>query len=269
MVSNTHGSFNSSIKKTGPKIKISPKKHSGNPIKLDRNLKNIEKRILQKMKSKNGGQGIPALVKMPSIERNKSPNFPQASGRLLQESDYRAKPSKNRRYKFAEGESSSMITLSRSKVNPRNEKSSISQSTRQTVAGSFRPNDADSIIRNIQAPKPLNDHYSEYNLYNSYGSSNGFSEEKRLSNKMKYKIKSNFKYRDELETAETDSFFSSKFSKFNVPANMDGQTILKPNRSLIEGMKKMKGNENLRPIAFPNISKRIPDCNSGSFPSIS
>jgi len=79
MISHPSGSFNSSLQKSGLKIKLSPKKNSGNPIKLDKNLKSIEKRILQKMKNKNNPSSPPPLMKMPSIERTNSPNFMQSS----------------------------------------------------------------------------------------------------------------------------------------------------------------------------------------------
>jgi len=175
---------------------------------------------------------------------------------------------KNSRYKDIDDQDSTIMNLAKSKLNQRLEKSKMSQSIRQTVAGSFRPNDPDSIMNSIQVPKPMNDHHSEYDMYNSYGSSNGFGDEKRLSNKMMYKIKASFKYRDEVETAETDSFFSSKFSKFNVPPNGDGRPIIKPNKNMVEGMKKMHGNGGSGPTNFPNISKKVPDCNNGSLPSI-
>ncbi len=268
MVGHQHSSFNSSLKKQGVKIKLSPKKNSGNPIKLDKNLKSIEKRILQKLKNKNNPSSPPPLIKMPSIERTNSPTFAPSSSGLSRENEYWSKPAKNGRYKNIDEDSNSMVNLAKSKLSQRLDKSKMSQSIRQTVAGSFRPNDPDSIMNSIQVPKPMNDHHSEYDMYNSYGSSNGFGDEKRLSNKMIYKIKASFKYRDEVETAETDSFFSSKFSKFNMPPQGDGRPILKPNRSIVEGMKKMGGNEPADGLNFPTISKKVPDCNSGSLPSI-
>ena len=204
-------------------MKVSPKKHSGNPIKLDKNLKSIENRILQKMRNKINPGNAP-LIKMPSIERSNSSNFRSGEVSLSKENEYSHKPLRNCRYN-SEIDEDSLVNLGRSKASQRNDKASMPHSIRQTVAGSFRPSDLNSIMNSIQVPRPMNDHYSEYDLYNSYGSSNGFSEEKRLSNKMKNKIKASFKYRDEVETAETDSFFSSKFSKFNVPNQMDGKII--------------------------------------------
>ena len=219
------------------------------------------------MRSKHNPANAP-LMRMPSIERNHSSNYMGSEKNLAKESEYSNKPLRNRRYHNSDVDDDSIVNMGRPKISQRNDKSSMSQSIRQTVAGSFRPNDPESIIKNIQVPRPLNDHYSEYDLYNSYGSSNGFSDEKRLSNKMKNKIKASFKYRDEVETAETDSFFSSKFSKFNVPTPIDGQPIVKPNKGIISLLRKNKEEGGSKPTSFPSISKRMPDCNSGSLPSI-
>mmetsp|Transcript_12228 Transcript_12228/g.12261 ORF Transcript_12228/g.12261 Transcript_12228/m.12261 type:complete len:331 (-) Transcript_12228:32-1024(-) len=268
MISHQNPSFNSSIKKPGLKIKLSPKKNSGNPIKLDKNLKNIEKRILQKMKNKNNPSSPPSLTKMPSIERANSPSFMPSSSSAIMSNEYSHSNAKNSRYKDIDDNDSAIINLAKAKLSQRNDKNKMSQSIRQTVAGSFRPNDPNSIMNSIQVPKPMNDHRSEYDMYNSYGSSNGFGGEKRLSNKMILKIKASFKYRDEVETAETDSFFSSKFSKFNVPPQGDGRPFMNPNRNMAEGMINTQGNENKGPTNFPIISKKVPDCNNGSLPSI-
>ena len=61
-------SFHNSMKKKS-KLTIAPMKHNS-PLKLDKNLKSIENRILQKMKNKREGNVV--LSKMPSIERNHS-----------------------------------------------------------------------------------------------------------------------------------------------------------------------------------------------------
>lgn len=269
MVSHPQPSFNASIKKPGLKIKLSPKKTSGNPIKLDKNLKSIEKRILQKLKNKNNPASPSPLIKMPSIERTNSPSFVPSKSGLLKDNEYSSKPPNNGRYKIGGDENNSVVNLAKSKLSQRLDKSKMSQSIRQTVAGSFRPNDPESLMNGFQVPKPMNDHHSEYDMYNSYGSSNGFGDEKRLSNKMMYKIKNSFKYRDEVETAETDSFFSSKFSKFNVPSPQgDRRPILKPNRSAVQGLQSLGGDGEGKPFNFPKISKINPDSNSGSLPSI-
>jgi hypothetical protein len=107
--------------------------------------------------------------------------------------------------------------------------------------------------------KPSRDSQSNYDAYNSsYGSSIGFSDEKRLSDKMKFKIKASFRYRDEIETAETDSLFSSKFSKFSPHGSVDGQPILKPNRSILNEVIKRQQSDNAQPANFPSISKNVP-----------
>ena len=49
------------------------KKKNNSPLKLDKNLKSIENRILNKMKNKR--ENSHAQSKMPSIERNNSPTI--------------------------------------------------------------------------------------------------------------------------------------------------------------------------------------------------
>mmetsp|Transcript_14489 Transcript_14489/g.12756 ORF Transcript_14489/g.12756 Transcript_14489/m.12756 type:complete len:206 (+) Transcript_14489:433-1050(+) len=205
---------------------------------------------------------------MPSIDRNNSANYLNGEPSISREKEYRNKPHKNRRYLSTDQDNDSMITLSRSKGGLKNEKASMSQSIRQTVVGSFRPNDPNSIMKSIQVQKPMNDHYSEYDLYNSYGSSNGFTAEKKLSNKMMTKIKASFKYRDEVETAETDSFFSSKFSRFNVPNKGNNQPISHPTNSTMPEIRKKAVDGGSKQSNFPSISKCMPDYNNGSLPSI-
>lgn len=118
-------------------------------------------------------------------------------------------------------------------------------------------------------PKPAPDAYSEYDLYGSYGSSIGFSEEKRLSDKVKNKIKASFRYRDEIETADSDSLFSSKFSKFAVPKDSDSFVIGKQNKSNLSEIIKKQQIEGGKQFSFPAITKNIPSGGSQlSFPSI-
>mmetsp|Transcript_14489 Transcript_14489/g.12757 ORF Transcript_14489/g.12757 Transcript_14489/m.12757 type:complete len:134 (+) Transcript_14489:3-404(+) len=52
LVNNSVAAYPTPLKNSAIKIKVSPKKHPGHPIKLDKNLKSIENRILQKMKNK-------------------------------------------------------------------------------------------------------------------------------------------------------------------------------------------------------------------------
>ena len=118
-------------------------------------------------------------------------------------------------------------------------------------------------------PKPAPDAYSEYDLYGSYGSSIGFSEEKRLSDRAKNKIKASFRYRDEIETADSDSFFSSKFSKFGVPKDTEASSIVKPSKSILGEIIKRQQSDGGKPFVFPTIAKNIPNGgNQLSFPSL-
>jgi len=75
---------------------------------------------------------------------------------------------------------------------------------------------------------------------------------------MRSKIKATFKYRDEVETCDSDSFFSSKFSKFSVPTNADSSPIEKPNRNIVSEMMKRQKNKNGSPESFPCIKKEMP-----------
>lgn len=241
---NKTDTFNKSSKQ--PKLKIGSKKLSNSPIKLDNNLKSIENRILAKMKNKRDNNN--PLMKMPSIERNHSPTIPYSN-------DF----------------DSSKLTLS--KINDYNVKSTSKKNkhrnagiqedlskVRETLASAFPINDSDSFANKINYVKPNRDSQSEYDLYNSYGSSIGFiSDEKRMSDKMKNKIKQSFRYRDEIETAETDSFFSSKFSKFSPQNGMNGQTIARPNKSIMNEIIKRQQSENSMPLNFPSIKKNIPN----------
>lgn len=122
----------------------------------------------------------------------------------------------------------------------------------------------------MAVPKPAPDAYSEYDLYGSYGSSIGFSEEKRLSDKVKNKIKASFRYRDEIETADSDSLFSSKFSKFGVPKDPETSGILgKQNKSILSEIIKKQQTEGGKQFSFPAIAKNIPTgSNQLSLPSI-
>ena len=215
------------------------KKYTNNPIKLDKSLKSIENRILQKMKNKRDNKNL--VPKMPTIERNHSPtisygkDLDSAKLTIGQVYDYNAKSS-NKKYKHRSNDPDSNI--------------------RQTISSAFQPNDADSFINKLNYVKPNRDSQSEYDLYNSYGSSNGFaSDEKRMSNNMKYKIKASFRYRDEIETAETDSLFSSKFSKFS-PSLQGG--VGKSQKSVMDEMIKRQQSENGMPINFPSIKKSVP-----------
>jgi len=253
--------FNKSMKKN-IKLKISNKKYSNSPIKLDKNLKNIENRILQKIKNKRDNK-LP-LTKMPSIERNQSPSISLGSDfdmnklTLSKVQDYNSK------------------TTSKKLKNKENDldqdlyKNNDMNSIRQNLASAFPSNDADSMVNRINYVKPNRDSQSEYDLYNSYGSSAGFSDEKRLSDRMKYKIKASFRYRDEIETADSDSFFSSKFSKFGAQNNVDGQGIIKPNKSMMnEIIKARQQVEEKKPINFPSITKSVPGINAPfSLPSL-
>jgi hypothetical protein len=245
------------------KLKIrSDKKVAGSPIKLNKGLKSIENRILQKMKNKRDGR-LP-LTKMPSIERNNSPtvsygnDFDSSKLTLGRVYDYNSKStSKKHKHKNSDVD-----------VYP----SAKTDSIRQTLNSAFQPNDADSFINKIKYVKPDRDSQSEYDLYNSYGSSNGFkSDEKQMSDKMKFKIKASFRYRDEVETAETDSFFSSKFSKFSLNNNThQGQGISKPNKSIMEEMiKRKQAGQSESHNNFPSIKKNMPNKSSPfSLPSL-
>uniref|UniRef100_A0A7S3JJB4 Uncharacterized protein n=1 Tax=Euplotes harpa TaxID=151035 RepID=A0A7S3JJB4_9SPIT len=71
--------FHNSMKKK-KKIAQGGKKTLNPPIKLDKNLKSIEDRILNKMKAKK--ETINVLPKMPSIERNHSPPISYDVGRF-------------------------------------------------------------------------------------------------------------------------------------------------------------------------------------------
>ena len=68
--------FHSSMKKKNKQITNQKKNNS--PIKLDKNLKTIENRILQKMKNKRDNSFV--QTKLQSIERNNSPSV--SSGNL-------------------------------------------------------------------------------------------------------------------------------------------------------------------------------------------
>lgn len=231
------------------KLKISGnKKGSHSPVKLDKSLKSIENRILQKMKNKRQGKNL--LPKMPSIERNQSPTIPLGhefdNSKLMlgRVHDYNSKSS-SKKHKFKDYDDKADL-YSGNKVD----------SIRQTLSSAFQPNDSDSYINKINYVKPIRDSQSEYDLYNSYGSSTGFvSDEKRMSNNMKFKIKQSFRYRDEIETAETDSFFSSKFSKFSP----HGPAINKPNKFIMDEMMKRKNVEGDSGTNFPIIKKNVPN----------
>lgn len=124
--------FNKSLKKNN-KTKISNKKYSNSPIKLDKSLKSIENRILQKMKNKREGVPTNGLPKMPSIERNHSPAIPysneldSAKLTLGKVYDYNSKStSKKHKYKNSDAEIDSY-------------KIKESNSIRQTLSSAFKP----------------------------------------------------------------------------------------------------------------------------------
>lgn len=73
------GPHNSMKKKN--KHSIAPMKNLS-PLKLDKNLKSIENRILQKMKSKRDANG--AHHKMPSIDKSHSPAISYGNLELIQ-----------------------------------------------------------------------------------------------------------------------------------------------------------------------------------------
>mmetsp|Transcript_39758 Transcript_39758/g.45638 ORF Transcript_39758/g.45638 Transcript_39758/m.45638 type:complete len:122 (+) Transcript_39758:604-969(+) len=117
-------------------------------------------------------------------------------------------------------------------------------------------------------PKPAKEAQSEYDLYNSYGSSIGFSDEKRLSDRVKNRIKASFRYRDEIETADSESFFS-KFGNFGMPKELEPRNIVKPNKSLINELNKNASSEGKRNMNFPSINKNTPViANPFSLPSL-
>jgi len=111
-------SLNASLKKKALKLKASSKK-SKNPINLEKGLKSIENRILQKMAAKER-KNSPSINYVGKLEPLK-PNIAKVCS-------YDLSPlKKNSRYADVD-----------------------SEEIRQAVAGSFRPNDADSIIRYVQ-----------------------------------------------------------------------------------------------------------------------
>jgi hypothetical protein len=251
------------------------KKNITSPIKLDKNLKDIENRILQKLKNKQAGGNGKMQARMPSIDRNNSPSISYGIKADNQKnsgtkaSNYRGKAAKKDRYEESDIDNDSVSGFDRPKKIARAINANRSQSIRQTV-GSFRPNDPDSILKSIQMNKSPHENRSEYDLYNSYGSSNGFcSDEKRLSDKMRNKIKATFKLRDEIETADSDSFFSSKFSRFSVPKDSESQGISKPTKGAVFEMMKRQQVEQSKPTNFPQISKHMPGGSSPfSLPSL-
>lgn len=248
--------LNSTLKKKGNKLKVVPKKQFNSPIKLDKNLKSIENRILAKLRNKQNNIGS-SVTKMPSLERNNSSSnsygakIDSSMLSLNRVQDYGIK---NNRYKEPEVDDDAIDGFEKHRNILRIDKGNRSQSIRQTVASSFNPNDPGTIMKSIQVPRPQKESHSEYDLYNSYGSSTGFSEEKRLSDRVRNKIKASFRFRDEVETADSDSLFSSKFSKFSVPNNQEATPVLKPNRNLVTEMIKKQQSEN-KPANFPSISK--------------
>lgn len=254
MVKNTQGSFNSSIKMKG--LKLSPKKSSlNNPIKLDKDLKSIENRILQKLRNKNSNKNN-SHSNMPSIERNSSPNIGGGKTNMPKVKDYGLKGLKNNRYSDADEKGQSSVDFDRHGGVSRGDRNG-SHAVRQTVAGSFRPSDPDSVLKGLQVNKPIKDQYSEYDMYNSYGSSNGFIDERKLSDRMKNRIKASFGIRDEVETSDSGSLFSSKFSGFNVPNQGDSNLLPKPSQNMIVQMMK-KHSDHSKPSNFPSISKNVP-----------
>lgn len=264
--------FNSTTKKH--KLKAGAMRHFASPIKLDKGLKSIENRIMNKMKNKR--ENTNSQPKMPSIERHHSPSISYGatleSGRLNigRINDYNVKNGgKNSRYSKSPGEDT-FSPGERLRNTGKMDRSNRTHSIRQTVAGAFNQNDADSIIKkSLHISKPAKESQSEYDLYNSYGSSNGFAQEKGLSNKMKLRIKASFKYRDEVETADSDSLFSSKFSKFGLNKDSEAQNIIKPNKSVITDMIKRQQQENGKPNNFPKISKNVPGGSGGcALPSL-
>jgi hypothetical protein len=253
--------FNLSAKKKGLKLKPGVKKNVN--LKLDKNLKSIENRILQKMKNK---QMKVEHIKMPSLDRNSSPHFNYGSPvKVNLHKVHSYEPSDAKNYRYPDGIGKDTLGVSMNKRHPgKLDKANRSQSIRQTVVGSFRPNDPDSIIRSIQVPRPVHENHSEYDLYNSYGSSNGFTDEKRLSDRMRNRIKATFKLRDEVETADSDSFFSSKFSKFSVPrVEHDAQMIIKPNKNKISELMMKQQSGTGESSNFPNIKKHVPSGDVG------
>lgn len=180
--------------------------------------------------------------KMPFIERKHSPTIPygnafdSATLTIGRVHDCNGKSS-GKKYKLWDNDSDTNI--------------------RQTMSSAFQSSDADSFASRLNYIKPNRDSQSEYDLYNSYGSSNGFiSDEKRMSNKMKYKIKASLRHRDEIETAETDSLFSSKFSKFWPNIKQGG--IPQPQKSVMNEILKRQNTDSGIPVNFPNIKKSIP-----------
>lgn len=252
IVMSKNENFNKSSKKKD-KPKINNKKYSNSPIKLDKNLKNIENRILEKMKNKREGVHNVPLTKMPSLERNHSPTISYGNDLDL------AKLTLGRVYDYNSKSTSKKHKYKNSEAEPDSFKMKESNSIRQNLSSAFNPSESESIMKKISYVKPQRDNQSNYDAYNSsYGSSIGFSDEKRLSDKMKFKIKASFRYRDEIETAETDSLFSSKFSKFSPSGSVDGQFITKPNRSIITEIMKRQQSENAQVSNFPSITKNIP-----------
>lgn len=174
------------------KLKISTKKILQNPVKLDKNLKLIENRILAKMKGKRGSPD--RLERMPSIERNHSPIIPIKSDHTLGKlaigkvPDYTTQSAskKPRYHDTIPDPGEGRYKLDRRSKHPKLEKfgSNRSQSIRQTVVGNFNPSDP-SFKQKLQVQPKSPEAHSEYDLYNSYGSSVGFSDEKKLSTRMK------------------------------------------------------------------------------------
>lgn len=225
------------------------------------------------MKTRQTGSTV--LTKMPSIDRSNSPapnyNAKMNSSilNLNRVHDYNHKEGKNNRYWDDVDQDDDLSAYIKPKAADKSEKTNRSHSIRQTVAGSFRPNDADSIIKNLIITRQGRENHSNYDMFNSYGSSNGFNDEKRLSDKARHRIKATFKFRDEVETADSDSFFSSKFSKFSVPQNSDASPLIKPNPNAITEMIKKQKMQNGGPSNFPSISKNVPGASAGfSLPSL-
>jgi hypothetical protein len=257
MVGNTPGVFNITSKKKGLKIKQSSNKGSfKSPMKLDKNLQSIENRILAKMRNKNKNQSI-SSANIPNIEKEYSPMTSVANMNLHKVKDYGLKGIKKNRYSDHDDLNQSINDFERPKGMSGSDKGG-SYSIRNTVAGPLRSNGPDSVMKSMQVPRPIKDQYSEYDMYNSYGSSNGFIDEKQLSNKMKNNIKASFGLRDEIDTADTDCFFSSKFSGFTVSNQNDSSYFPQPSLGKVANMTKKKHSVHSKPANFPNISKNVP-----------
>jgi hypothetical protein len=254
MNGNATGVFSITSKKKGLKIKqLSNKGSFKSPMKLDKNLQSIENRILAKMRNKNNNQSN-SSANTPNFEKEYSPMTSVANLNLHKTKNYGLKGIKNNRYSDHDNENHSITDFERQTSNDKGGSYSI----RNTVAGPLRSNGPDSVMKSMQVPRPIKDQYSEYDMYNSYGSSNGFIDEKQLSKKMKNNIKASFGFRDEIDTADTDCFFSSKFSGFTVSNQNDSSYFPQPSLSKVASMMKKKQSVHSKPANFPSISKNVP-----------